>query len=279
MTNNFKFIKQGGHKMIKINAFNTTNTQTGTAGMAQANDSVSKNIQNQIANAQQKLQDLSSNEEMSLEDKMKKRQEIQQEITNLNQQLRQHQIEQRKEQQNKKSLSMNDMVAGTNNKTEKKGAGLSQAGMQAMISADFSMKQAKVQGGMATQMERRASVLESEIKQDAGKSDTEKKKEELAELEAKSQSATAAQMSTLSEVNKSVREAATSDNNKETDKTKNDNTETANKTQENASDNTTDKAEHTDIKTEISSKVENTDTEGGEIIAEQAGYAPIDIRL
>ena len=70
--------------------------QTRTMGMTQGNDSVSKNIQNQIANAQQKLQDLSSNEEMSLEDKMKKRQEIQQEINNLNQQLRQHQIEQRK---------------------------------------------------------------------------------------------------------------------------------------------------------------------------------------
>ena len=86
--------------------------------MAQANDSVSKNIQNQIANAQQKLQDLSSNEELSLEDKMKKRQEIQQEITNLNQQLRQHQIEQRKEQQSKKS-SMDDMVAGTKNTSAK----------------------------------------------------------------------------------------------------------------------------------------------------------------
>ena len=68
--------------MMKINGFNGTNTQTGAMGMAQANDSVSKNIQNQIANAQQKLQDLSSNEERSLEDKMKKRQEIQQEITN-----------------------------------------------------------------------------------------------------------------------------------------------------------------------------------------------------
>ena len=88
--------------------------------MAQANDSVSKNIQNQIANAQQKLQDLSSNEELSLEDKMKKRQEIQQEITNLNQQLRQHQIEHRKEQQSKKS-SMDDMVAGTKNTSAKKG--------------------------------------------------------------------------------------------------------------------------------------------------------------
>ena len=74
---------------MRINGFSGTNTQTGTMGMTQGNDSVSKNIQNQIANAQQKLQDLSSNEEMSLEDKMKKRQEIQQEINNLNQQLRQ----------------------------------------------------------------------------------------------------------------------------------------------------------------------------------------------
>ena len=137
--------------MMKINGFNGTNTQTGAMGMAQANDSVSKNIQNQIANAQQKLQDLSSNEELSLEDKMKKRQEIQQEITNLNQQLRQHQIEQRKEQQSKKS-SMDDMVAGTKNTSAKKGTGLSQAGMRAMISADSSMKQAKVQGSMTAQM-------------------------------------------------------------------------------------------------------------------------------
>ena len=57
---------------MRINGFSGTNTQTGTMGMTQGNDSVSKNIQNQIANAQQKLQDLSSNEEMSLEDKMKK---------------------------------------------------------------------------------------------------------------------------------------------------------------------------------------------------------------
>ncbi len=51
---------------------------------------------------------------------MKKRQEIQQEITNLNQQLRQHQIEQRKEQQSKNSSSMDDMVAGTNNTSKRK---------------------------------------------------------------------------------------------------------------------------------------------------------------
>ena len=37
---------------------------------------MSRNIQNQIANAQKQLQELSSNEEMTLEEKMKKRQEF-----------------------------------------------------------------------------------------------------------------------------------------------------------------------------------------------------------
>lgn len=234
--------------MMKINGFNGTNTQTGAMGMAQANDSVSKNIQNQIANAQQKLQDLSSNEELSLEDKMKKRQEIQQEITNLNQQLRQHQIEQRKEQQSKKT-SMDDMVAGTKNTSAKKGTGLSQAGMRAMISADSSIKQAKVQGSMATQMEGRAGVLESEIKQDAGKGNTEKK-EELADLKAKAQSATAAQMSSLSDANKSMEEAVKADN-------------------------STDASDNADVKTETAETIKNPASESGQSVV----YTPIDIRL
>lgn len=38
-------------------------------------DSISRNLKNQIANAQKKLQELSSNQELSLEEKMKKRQE------------------------------------------------------------------------------------------------------------------------------------------------------------------------------------------------------------
>ena len=259
--------------MMKINGFNGTNTQTGAMGMAQANDSVSKNIQNQIANAQQKLQDLSSNEELSLEDKMKKRQEIQQEITNLNQQLRQHQIEQRKEQQSKKS-SMDDMVAGTKNTSAKKGTSLSQAGMRAMISADSSIKQAKVQGSMATQMEGRADVLESEIKQDAGKGNTEKKEEELADLKAKAQSATAAQMSSLSDANKSMEEAAKADNSTDAAETKKDQPQKAENTQENV-DTTTDASENADVKTETAETITNPASESGQSVV----YTPIDIRL
>ena len=61
---------------MKINGTNGANTQMVQMGMNQAADSYSKNIQNQIANAQKQLQELSSNEDMTLEEKMKKRQEI-----------------------------------------------------------------------------------------------------------------------------------------------------------------------------------------------------------
>ena len=81
---------------MKINGLSGTNTSGGGMNnLTQVNDSVSKNIQNQISNAQKQLQELSANKDMSIEEKMKKRQEIQQQIADLNNQLRQHQIEQR----------------------------------------------------------------------------------------------------------------------------------------------------------------------------------------
>lgn len=191
---------------MTINGISGANTQAAQIGMNQAMDSYSKNIQNQIANAQKQLQELSSNEEMTLEEKMKKRQEIQQQISDLNMQLRQHQIEQRKEQQSK-GASMDDMLGGnrTAAKSGNKGSGPSQASMQAMISADSSMKQAKVQGSVATQMQGRANVLKAEIKQSGS---TEAKEAELADLEQKAVNATASQMNTLAEANKAVSEAA-----------------------------------------------------------------------
>lgn len=187
---------------MTINGISGANTQAAQIGMNQAMDSYSKNIQNQIANAQKQLQELSYNEEMTLEEKMKKRQEIQQQISDLNMQLRQHQIEQRKEQQSK-GASMDDMLGGnrTAAKSGNKGSGLSQA----MISADSSMKQAKVQGSVATQMQGRANVLKAEIKQSGS---TEAKEAELADLEQKAVNATASQMNTLAEANKAVSEAA-----------------------------------------------------------------------
>ncbi len=211
---------------MTINGINGANTQMGQMGMNQATDSYSRNIQNQITNAQKQMQELSSNGDMSLEEKMKKRQEIQQQISDLNTQLRQHQMEQRRaamgdsEKQQAKGSSMDDMLGGTGNaggtKAGSKNTGLSQASMTAIISAGSSIKQARVQGSVATKMEGRAGVLESEIKLDQARgNDTQKKAEELAEVEQKAQAATASQLSTLANASKTMEEAAKADSKEE----------------------------------------------------------------
>ena len=214
---------------MTINGINGANTQMGQMGIGQATDSYIRNIQNQIANAQKQLQELSSNEDMTLEEKMKKRQEIQQQISDLNMQLRQHQVERRRaaersQKQQANDSSMDDMLGGTRKagrtNAGSKGTGLSQASMTAIISADNSMKQATVQGSVATRMEGRAGVLESEIKLDKVRgNDTQAKEEELAEVEQKARAAAASQLSTLADASRTMEEAAQADS--ETEKADN----------------------------------------------------------
>lgn len=87
---------------MAMNGISGVNTQAGQMGMNQATDSYSRNLKKQIADAKKQLQEFSSNEEMAPEEKMKKRQELQQRINDLNLQLRQHQMEQRREKQQAK---------------------------------------------------------------------------------------------------------------------------------------------------------------------------------
>ena len=136
---------------MRVNGVNSMsgaggNMRAGRSGAGMTNDPVGKHIQDQIANVQKQMQELSANEDLTIEEKMKKRQELQQEIASLNQQLRQHEIEQRKEEQSKRASAEDKTAAGAGKASEKKGCGLSQASMHAMISADSSMKQAQAQG-------------------------------------------------------------------------------------------------------------------------------------
>lgn len=187
-----------------------------TNAVTRKQDAYSKGIQNQIANAQKQLQELSSREGLSPEEKIKKRQEIQKQITDLNNQLRQHEIEKRKEKQRAKENSMDEMLGGTNKDRKGKNAGrhkgLSQAGMEAMISADTAMSQAEVQKSVATDMEGRARILKSEIRQDASRGGgTADKEEALAELEQKATDAKASQIDILERAGKEVNESAKED--------------------------------------------------------------------
>lgn len=271
---------------MRINGLNGANTQAGGMNM-KATDSVSKNIQNQIANAQKQLQEIAANKDMGIEEKMKKRQEILQEITDLNNQLRQHQMELRKEQQAKGS-SMNDMLGGSTKSVPKAGkqsTGLSQASMKAIISADSAMAQARVQGSVATQMEGRAGVLESEIKLDSARGgNVEAKKEELAEVQEKMEAAQEAQLNTLADANKELEEAAKAD-------------QKAEKTEDKKGDKKTDKKDTVSNEKDDKSVIATDDNKsvdtGGKIevnsvdveaavevsVPEEVTYTHVDVRL
>ena len=194
---------------MRVDGQSGTNSQVSGLNLMQGNDSFSRMIQNQITNAQKELQELSENNDMSMEEKMKRRQEIQQRITDLNHQLRQHQIEQRRANRGKDNVIERNLPA---KKTDKSGKGtqrgMSASTMQSIISADAAMSQAQVQGSVTTRMEGRAGVLEAEIKQDSvkGKS-VESKQEELVEVQQKVATAEASQMNVLSVVNKRLEEA------------------------------------------------------------------------
>lgn len=182
-------------------------------GMSQSADATTKNLQSQILAKQQELKKLSENQDMTMEAKMKKRQEINQQIADLNRQLRQHEIEQRKEKQ-KEEASMNDMLGGepANNaasaQQSQTNSGLSDANMKAMISADASMKMSDVQGSVSASLERIATVLRGEIKQDAGRGvSVDRKEQELADIEQRALNAAKGQMKELKGAHDSVKDA------------------------------------------------------------------------
>lgn len=161
-------------------------------------DSLTRSLKKQIARLQENLQKLSENSDLSMEEKMKRRQELMRQIADLNNQLRMHEMELRRERQNsekvqeeqasaKKQGNGNGKAAGGK---KDQGTGLSQANMQAMISADTTLDQAKVQGKVVRQIEGRKRVLAAEISQDAKRNtNTEAKQQELSELEQAGQDA------------------------------------------------------------------------------------------
>ena len=203
----------GGVKSVQGTGF-----QVGQSGIYQGGDPVSKQIQRQIADAKKQLTDIASNKEMGMEEKAKKRQELQKLIGDLNNQLRQHQIEQRRAAVNqegnkeKKDSSLEEMLGKSKKNRDKKERdkkqGFSEARMEAIISADSSMKMAKVQGDVSEKMENKVAVLESEIKLDDGRGEgTERKREEADRLEKRAYQAADFQFSTLEEANNKMQEA------------------------------------------------------------------------
>jgi hypothetical protein len=201
-------MKERHYVMMKVNSMQGTGAvPTDRGNQATQNDEISKNLLQQIASYQKQLQELPTNETMSTEAKMKKRQEIMKEIAKLNQQLQQRQMELRKEQQAGNDPVSESMGQTKQKQPEGKGDGISLGRMEAMIGADTSLKQAKVQESVGTRLENRAAILETEIRQDKGSgADTSQKEAELVELQGKISSNAGEHMSALDEVNQKLEE-------------------------------------------------------------------------
>ena len=143
-----------------------------------AADPETKNYQNQIASAQSQLQKLSSDNNISQEEKAEKRKEIQKQIMELNNMLREHKMEMRREKQQKAAEASKERqkqeeqqqqvnVADVKEELELQPEKMSSNHMKAMVSADASLERARVQDSVAGGLERRISVLEGEIRQSA----------------------------------------------------------------------------------------------------------------
>ncbi len=195
-------------------------------------------------------------------------------------------MEQRKEKQQAKKSSMNDVSGGTGNKKAGgRSGGFSKAGMTAIISADNSIKQAQIQGSVAVQMEGRAGVLQSEIKLDqATGSDTRKKEEELAETEQKAQAAASSQLSTLADADKKMEEAAQADSRDEKDAKKDKNVKNDKQAKYVNSKHTDGNVSGTavqggSVNTQPDVSVSNSAAAAGTKPQRPMDYVPVDIRL
>lgn len=208
---------------------------------------------------------------------MKKRQELQKQISDLEVQLRQRQMEVKREETMKKrteNYSMDEMLGTSpqnNGKTGKKSTGLSAGSMEAMISADASVKQADVHGSVAKKMEGRAGVLEAEIKQDSAMGcKPEGKEEALAEVKATASEATSAQMGALAQANKAAQKAAEADKNPSADKTGADQNKDASKADEEENDSVSGAAQD---------EQENTFDTKQPGVPFSRGYQSVDVKL
>lgn len=276
--------------------------QPGQMGQNAADDPVAKGIQDKIAKAQKELKELSANTEMSIEQKQKKRQELQQEISDLNMQLRQHQMEQKQKERQEKMQSVDELTGnkeglnGDGRSGTAAGAGsqtgFSTVAMEALISADGARRAAQMQGSVAARMEGRAATLEAEIKLDAARGgNTERKEAEMASLQAKAQAAQASQMSTLSDANEKLEAAAQKEAAEHTEDAaekdvrrtgaKEDASLTADREQKTVAGENGEAAgmEQKSVRAqneETADQAEEADTEKG---SNAAGYTPVDVRI
>lgn len=183
--------------MQGINSMRMSGIQSGQMRISPMGDAVTKRLQSQIEEVQRQIQNLASNENMTMEQKQKKKQELQDKIMDLQAQLQQHLSEQRQEEKEEQTKAAEQKT-------------YDETGMQTVISSDAAIKHAKTQEATANRMEGRAAVLKSEMELDIGRQrePVKSKENELSKAEQGAEHARSAQMQILGKVNQNLSDAA-----------------------------------------------------------------------
>ena len=185
-----------------ISLNNEISNITSTKSVTQTTDTGSKNIQNQIASKQQRLNRISSDQEMSKEEKAKERQEIQKQIEELNRKLKLLRLEEQKEaekakkEQEQKVIVNEEMQTNPVQKEQDTNETTAQiekerieqlnaigSNIHKILVADSTLQKNRIKNSVKMQKETTINIMESEIKMDElhGNENTAKK-EELATL-------------------------------------------------------------------------------------------------
>ncbi|MBR4026836.1 MAG: FlxA-like family protein [Lachnospiraceae bacterium] len=181
---------------MRVDSINTKSIEAGAVMPNSDNDSLTKNLRVQIANAEKEIQSISQDKQMSAEERKKKQQELQKQIEELNRQLEQRKLELQKEKDEAKERLQEEKAEKANNEREPQG--LSQIGAEIIAVADGGMVRIKHQGKVVSEMQAQENVLKSEIEQDTRRGrDVETKKEELTDVRKRVRNTANSQMGLL----------------------------------------------------------------------------------
>ena len=89
--------------MQGINSISMSGIQTGQMRISPMGDAVTRGLQSQIEEVQRQIQNVIADESLTMEEKLKKKQELQDKIMELQDQLQQHLAEQRQEQRDERT--------------------------------------------------------------------------------------------------------------------------------------------------------------------------------
>lgn len=202
---------------MKINGTQSTAVQSVKQNL-QSDDPVIKNAQSQIEELQKRIQALAKNEDMDADTKREKRQELQQQISDLQATIRQRQMELRNMKQQEsmeKAEAARAKKAPEAVKKAKQAGAFTTRGLNAVLSAGNAMEISKTQGSVATSFEGRANVLETEIELDKARgADTSYKSKELSDINRRAGKSRSDQIETLGKAAKDISEVNQDENKK-----------------------------------------------------------------